>query len=124
MSCDHPDDDLYVHVGLPATHAAFTCPRCLKVLSIHSHRLTPLTEPVSPMEKPPRASNEQRQLMKKVILAAIAEDSWPAIDVGQVLVSIGSAMIKSTGTSETEFLDYARKTWAAQQRLPTSSNAS
>lgn len=40
QSCQHPAEDLYIHVGLPATHSAFPCPRCRRTLSIHSSRLT------------------------------------------------------------------------------------
>ena len=61
-----------------------------------------------------RASNQEREAMKKAVLASITNDEWPALDVGQVLVSIGSAMMKASSATEAEFLDYCRKTWSAQ----------
>ena len=64
-----------------------------------------------------RASKEDREAMKKAILRAITNDQWPAVDVGQVLVSIGAAMMKGGRATEAEFLDYARKTWSAQHAL-------
>ena len=76
------------------------------------------------MERKKRTASPEREAMKSAVLAAVANDSWLALDVGEVLVSIGSAMMKAGGTSEVEFLEYARRSFAAQQRLPSSSSAS
>lgn len=72
--------------------------------------------------EPKRASPEQRREIKRLVVAAVTSQEFPALDVGQVLVSIGAAMMKGADRSETEFLDYARKTWAAQQSIGSGSN--
>lgn len=70
--------------------------------------------------EPLRATPEERREIKRVVIHAITSLECelgkivPALDVGQVLVSIGAAMLKGSNASETEFLDYARKAWAAQ----------
>ena len=69
-----------------------------------------------------RATNKERQEMKEAILGVISHDAWHALDVGQVLVSMGSAMMKGCQVTEADFLDYARKAWAAQQRQPVEGN--
>lgn len=64
-----------------------------------------------------RASREERAAMKEAFLVVIrSHTDWPAIDVGEVMLSIGSALIKASNVSETEFLASARKAWALQQQ--------
>lgn len=68
------------------------------------------------MDQNRRATKEERVAIKEAVLEALSNHpEWPAIDVGQVLVSIGSAMVKASLVSETEFLEYARKAFALQQ---------
>ena len=66
------------------------------------------------MERKKGTTVSEREEMKSAVLAAVANDSWAASDVGQVLVSIGAAMMKASRATEAEFLAYARKTWSAQ----------
>ncbi len=53
--------------------------------------------------------------MKSAVLAAVAKEGWLAMDVGEVLVSIGAAMMKGGGSEEAQFISYCQKVWAAQQ---------
>mgnify|MGYP001607780023 CR=1 FL=1 len=62
-----------------------------------------------------RATPGEREAMRDVVLKAIANDTWAAIDAGEVLVAIAAAMMKASGASEEIFLAYCQKVWAAQQ---------
>lgn len=62
-----------------------------------------------------KASKEERHALKKLVIDAITAREYPALDVGEVLVSIGAAMLKGSNQTESEFLTYCRRVWAAQQ---------
>ena len=50
-----------------------------------------------------------------LVVKAVTSKEFPASEVGEVLVSIGAAMLKGSNMSETEFIAYARKAWALQK---------
>lgn len=69
------------------------------------------------MPDPKRATPEERRVIKQIVIDAVTSREFPAIDVGQVLVSIGAAMMKGSDATESEFLQYARQAWSAQRSV-------
>lgn len=74
---------------------------------------SPSKQAVSAMEK--KATKEERHELKKRVIDAVTAREVPALDVGEVLVSIGAAMLKGSNQTESEFLQYCKRVWAAQQ---------
>lgn len=69
-----------------------------------------------------RASKEERIALKERVIGALKTPEIAAIDAGEVLVSIGAAMMKASNVTEAEYLEYSRKIWSAQRALGPQGN--